>query len=102
MKKDPYVFIDHIRTSIVAIENYTRGLTKEQFLNTPQIQDALCRRLEIIGEAANKLESEFKEQFPNIPCPARSACHVQFFAGDEQSEFNRGAPNEQNDLNLSN
>lgn len=67
MKKDPYAFIDHIRESIVAIENYTRGLTKEQFLNTPQIQDALCRRLEIIGEAANKLESEFKEQFPNIP-----------------------------------
>ena len=67
MKKDPYVFIDHIRESIVAIETYTHGVTKETFLATPQIQDAVCRRLEIIGEAANKLESEFKEQFPNIP-----------------------------------
>jgi len=67
MKKDPYVFIDHIRESITAIETYTNSITKEIFLNTTQIQDAVCRRLEIIGEAANKLESEFKEQFPNIP-----------------------------------
>jgi uncharacterized protein with HEPN domain len=67
MKKDPYVYIDHIRESIEMIETYTNGITKEVFLNTPQIQDAVCRRLEIIGEAANKLESEFKENFPGIP-----------------------------------
>ena len=64
MKKDPYVFIDHIRESIEAIEAYTQDVSREQFLNNPQIQDAVCRRLEIIGEAANKLESEFTEKFP--------------------------------------
>ena len=67
MKKDPYVFIDHIRESIAAIEAYTQDVSQEQFLNNSQIQDAVCRRLEIIGEAANKLESEFTEKFPNIP-----------------------------------
>ena len=67
MKKDPYVYIEHIQESIAAIEEYTHDISKEKLLNTPQIQDAVCRRLEIIGEAANKLEPEFTEQFANIP-----------------------------------
>ena len=67
MKKDPYVLIEHIRESITAIEDYTRGISREGFLNAVQIQDAVIRRLEIIGEASNKLDSEFTEQFPNIP-----------------------------------
>jgi uncharacterized protein with HEPN domain len=67
MKKDPYVLIEHIRESIAAIEDYTHGISKEDFISTPQIQDAVIRRLEIIGEAANKLDSEFIEQFANIP-----------------------------------
>jgi uncharacterized protein with HEPN domain len=92
MKKDPYVFIDHIRTSIAAIETYTDNVTKEVFLNTPQIQDAVCRRLEIIGEAANKLESEFKEQFLNIPwykiVAMRNILIHEYFAVDLDQVWN--------------
>ena len=67
MKKDPFVLIEHIKESITAIEDYTHGISREGFLSTPQIQDAVIRRLEIIGEAANKLDPEFAEQFANIP-----------------------------------
>jgi len=92
MKKDPYVFIDHIRESIAAIETYTFGVTKEIFLDTPQIQDAVCRRLEIIGEAANKLASEFKEQFPNIPwykiVAMRNILIHEYFAVDLDQVWN--------------
>ena len=31
------------------------------------IQDAVCRRLEIIGEAANKIDDEFKGKYPDVP-----------------------------------
>ncbi len=92
MKKDPYVFIDHIRESIEMIETYTNGVTKELFLNTPQIQDAVCRCLEIIGEAANKLESEFKEQFPNVPwykiVAMRNILIHEYFAVDLDQVWN--------------
>ncbi len=92
MKKDPFVFIDHIRESIAALEDYTQGITKEEFLNTLQIQDAVCRRLEIIGEAANKLSSEFTEQFSNIPwheiVAMRNIIIHEYFAVDLDQVWN--------------
>jgi uncharacterized protein with HEPN domain len=67
MKKDPLVYIDDIRDSIEAIKRYTAGLTKEDFLSSTEKQDAVYRRLEVIGEAANRLPDEFRHQYPLIP-----------------------------------
>lgn len=36
-------------------------------MNSILIQDAICRRLEIIGEAASKIDDEFKEKYPDVP-----------------------------------
>ena len=66
MNKDPFLYIDHIIESIHAIDQYVGNLSKEEFLKSPQTQDAVCRRLEIIGEAANKLDTEFTEKYPHI------------------------------------
>ena len=67
MKKDPLVYIDDISDSIDAIKRYTAGLAKENFFSSTEKQDAVYRRLEIIGEAANRLPDEFKRQYPLIP-----------------------------------
>ncbi len=67
MKKDPLVYIDDIRDSIEAIKRYTAGLTKEDFFNSTEKQDAVYRRLEVIGEAANRLPDEFRNQYSQIP-----------------------------------
>ena len=67
MKKDPLVYIDDIRDSIEAVKRYTAGLTKEDFLNSTEKQDAVYRRLEVIGEAANRLPEEFRSRYPRIP-----------------------------------
>ena len=67
MKKDPLVYIDDIRDSIEAVKRYTTGLTKEDFFNSTEKQDAVYRRLEVIGEAANRLPDEFRDQYPRIP-----------------------------------
>jgi len=67
MNKDPKIFIEHILESIARIEDYTKHITKKEFLNSKQIQDAVIRRIEIIGEAAKNIPSETKRKNPNIP-----------------------------------
>lgn len=67
MKKDPKIFIEHILESIARIEEYTKEITKNEFLKSRQIQDAVIRRIEIIGEAAKNIPDETKKKYPNIP-----------------------------------
>ena len=49
MKKDPLVFVEHILECIELIEKYVDHKTREEFLKDFQLQDAVIRRLEIIG-----------------------------------------------------
>ena len=67
MKKDVTVFVEHILASIDLIDKYTEGIDEKTFLDSPQIQDAVMRRMEIIGEAVKNIPLEFKKQFPDIP-----------------------------------
>ena len=67
MKKDPRVFIDHILECIELIEDYLSDKTMDEFLASSQLQDAVIRRIEIIGEATKKLPQDFKEKYPDIP-----------------------------------
>jgi len=66
MKKDPKIFIEHILESIERIEEYTKGITKDEFLSSRKTQDAVIRRIEVIGEAAKNIPEEIKEKYPNI------------------------------------
>lgn len=66
MKKNPKIFIGHILDSIEEIEKYIRHTTKEKFTKMPMMQDAVIRRVEIIGEAVKKLPPEFKRKYPKI------------------------------------
>ena len=66
MKKDPQTFIKHILESIEWIEKDIANLTEEQFKQNVPIQDAVMRRLEIIGEAIRNLPGDFKDQHPEI------------------------------------
>lgn len=49
MRNDPKVYINYILESITLIQEYTRQVSKEQFLGQTYLQDAVIRRLEIIG-----------------------------------------------------
>lgn len=54
-KKDPRVRIAHILDSIDAVGAYLDGMTLETFTRYAKTQDAVTRRLEIIGEAVKSL-----------------------------------------------
>ena len=65
--KDPNIFLDHILESIVEIKKNTNNLTKNKFIKSVPIQDAVIRRLEIIGEATKNLPSLLKNKNADIP-----------------------------------
>jgi uncharacterized protein with HEPN domain len=66
-KRNLNLYIDDIQESIEKIEEYTEGTTLEEFLKNTQIQDAVLRRLEIIGEAVRNLPGDFKQEHSEIP-----------------------------------
>jgi uncharacterized protein with HEPN domain len=67
MKRDVRVYIEDILESISRIEEYTRGITQEDFCGNTQIQDAVFRRLEVIGEAVKNIPLEFRNKYPKVP-----------------------------------
>ena len=67
MRKDSKILIEHILECIERIEEYTKGITKDEFFDSPQSQDAVIRRIEIIGEAIKNIPIEIKNRYPNIP-----------------------------------
>ena len=67
MKKDAKVFIGHILESIGFIEEYTKGKTEDDFLESVPLQDMIVRRIEIIGEAAKNIPRNIREKYSGIP-----------------------------------
>ena len=56
-----------MRDSAVAICRYLEGIDKAGFYANGEKQDAVLRRLEIIGEAAGRISQEVQKEFPGIP-----------------------------------
>jgi len=68
MTRDNYKYIDDIKNAIEWILNdYTLGMDYYEFLNDQKSQDAVVRRLQVVGEATNKLPDEFLEKHGDIP-----------------------------------
>lgn len=65
--KDPRVLLSHILACLNHIEQYTEGLSKEQFLKNLMVIDAGIRNIEVIGEASRGLSNEFRESNNTVP-----------------------------------
>ncbi len=65
--KDASIFLKHILESIALIEKYTKNINYDDFLEDMRSQDAVMKRLEVIGEAVKNLPTELREENPDIP-----------------------------------
>jgi uncharacterized protein with HEPN domain len=67
MKKDIGVYIYDIIESIEKVEEYAKGMNKDDFLNDTKTQDSVLRRFAIIGEAVKNIPQDFRNKYPDIP-----------------------------------
>lgn len=67
MVKDNLVFVQHMLDCIRKIETHAGSMSYEGFLQSEWDQDGVFRNLEIIGEAANKIDERFASENPEIP-----------------------------------
>ncbi len=67
MTRDIRVYIEDILDSITKIEQYTQTINEQEFMTNTQLQDAVLRRLEIIGEAVKNIPQAFRDRYPHIP-----------------------------------
>jgi len=68
-KRSQKLFLADILECIDLISNYLRGTSKKEFLNDFVKQDAVFRRIEIIGEAAKNISATIKKRHSEIPWP---------------------------------
>jgi uncharacterized protein with HEPN domain len=69
-------FLQHMLLAIQRIEGYIEEYSEVHFLNTPLLQDAVVRNIEILGEASNNLLKRFPEftsSHPEVPWRSGSA-----------------------------
>lgn len=66
MPRDPAYLADMIAAARLAV-SYTAGRSELDFLDDRQLQDAVIRRLEIIGEAARRVSDQTRGQLPDVP-----------------------------------
>lgn len=88
MKPSNDAYLAHIRDAIKEVERYAKSHTYQQFIDTPWDQAAVVRHLEIIGEAAAQVTSDFKKAHPEIPwrriSDFRNVLIHEYFAIDPQ------------------
>lgn len=66
MQRD-LVFLLDILQSAEMIQMFVRGMDKAAFDDDVKTQDAVIRRIEVIGEAVRRLSMGFRAAHPDIP-----------------------------------
>lgn len=87
-KREPDLYLKDISTCINKIQEFTKDLSYEDFLDDERVIDAVIRNLEIIGEAARNLPTNIKDKYPEIPwkkmISMRNKVMHEYFGVDEE------------------
>ena len=59
--------LEHMLTAIGNVEEFTQGVTEDEFLKSKILFFAVVKNIEIVGEATYMLTHEFKRTHPSIP-----------------------------------
>ncbi len=66
MSRDDAYLVDILESAKIALE-YLAGKSWDVFYEDMQCQDAVLRRIEIIGEAARHISPQTQKKYPQIP-----------------------------------
>jgi len=64
--RDDIVFLEDILECIEKIQQYVHGLSEKEFEENAEKQDAVIRRIEIIGEAVKNISANTRSHYPLI------------------------------------
>lgn len=65
-KRDNILLLEDMLQSAVRIKKYTQEYDYEMFISDDKTIDAVVRNFEIIGEAANRIDPDFRSSNPQI------------------------------------
>ncbi len=65
-ERQPKLLLEDICASVAKIKTYTAGMSDQQFYADDKTMDAVIRNFEIIGEAANRIPDELKDEYQKI------------------------------------
>lgn len=60
-------YVQDILEAILELEDFTRSMKFEDFVDDRKTVNAVVRSLEVIGEAAKKIPGNVREKYPGIP-----------------------------------
>ncbi len=80
-QRDTGVLLREMLESIRIIQEYLADMDLQAFLAQRITQDAVIRRLEILGEAASRLPTSIKDTFPAVDWRAMTAMRNRLIHG---------------------
>ena len=69
-QRDDSVYVAHMINTANKAIYFVAGLSREDFDNNEQLKLAVTHLLQIIGEAARRVSSDFRDRHPEIPWKA--------------------------------
>ncbi len=70
----PDLYLSDILDALARIEEYTAGMTPEEFARDDKTQSAVIRKFEIVGEASKKVPILSGRNIPTYPGRRWQAC----------------------------
>ena len=67
MSRGVEILLGEILEAVQLLQRYTEGLSYDAFAEDVEKQDAVVRRLEIIGEAVKGLPESLRAKYPDVP-----------------------------------
>lgn len=65
--RDLRLYLDDIWDCITSVEEYMQAVEKDDFLLDRKLQDAVIRRLEVMGEAVKHIPDDFRSRYADVP-----------------------------------
>ena len=81
--------LEHMLTAIGNVEEFTKDVSKENFVNSKLLFFAVVKNIEIVGEATYMLTKEYKRSHPSIPWLVIEKCVMSWFMDITQSRQRR-------------